>query len=443
MVSVSMATDVIVIGGGVAGLAAAGALGREGWRVVLLEARGRLGGRIFTARPKGWSGAVELGAEFVHSGNRELWGRLKKHRIATRQVPGRHWLWREGRIELVDDLAERIARVTDEIQPRKMRGWSFADFMRGRAESFAADDRTLAEGFVEGFQAAPQRQMSAVALKGETLDDAEQFVVPGGYDRLVEGLERELPRKRVTVVRGATVTRVAWLPHEVMVRASGQDFVARAAVITLPLGVLQAKSPQRGAVRFEPELREKRKLIAKMGVGQVMRIAVRCEVRRWRALLPPELRNAARGGIGFIHSQLEGMPVWWSMGSAPVLTGWAGGPAARALRGLSDAAIFERALASLAKMLGVSKIGLRGTVADWQLHNWMRDPFSRGAYSFTAAGQDDAAERLREPVRGTLFFAGEATADGEEIGTVHGALASGLRAAEEVCGCLAKGRGET
>jgi monoamine oxidase len=66
------------------------------------------------------------------------------------------------------------------------------------------------------------------------------------------------------------------------------------------------------------------------------------------------------------------------------------------------------------------------------MHNWSRDHFSRGAYSFPSAGHDEGPAKLAEPLRDTLFFAGEATASGEEIGTVHGALASGLRAAKEV-----------
>lgn len=421
--------DVIVVGGGVSGLAAAGALGRAGCKVLLLEARDRLGGRILTTRPKGWSGAVELGAEFVHSGNRELWQLLARYRMATRPVPPRHWLWRHGKIAPLD-IEKEIGAVTAEIQPRKMRGWSFARFLRGRA--FGAEERASAVGFVEGFQAAAQHEMSAVALSGETLDDAEQFRVPGGYDRVIAGLARDAKAENVVMAMRAAVTRIAWQKGGVRVRAGGRDHQARAIVITLPLGVWRVACPRRGAVRFEPELRAKRRIVAKMGLGEVVRITLRCDARRWRTLWPRALAASVPGGVGFIHSQLAGVPVWWGLTSAPVITGWAGGPAARALAHAPEVAILEKALTSLAKLLGVSKIGLRAAVRGWQTHHWGRDPFSRGAYSFTAAGAEAAAAQFREPVQGTLFFAGEATADGEEIGTVHGALRSGLRAAAEV-----------
>ncbi|MEO6569096.1 MAG: FAD-dependent oxidoreductase, partial [Opitutaceae bacterium] len=94
----------------------------------------------------------------------------------------------------------------------------------------------------------------------------------------------------------------------------------------------------------------------------------------------------------------------------------------------------------LARMLGASKTALSRAVNGWETHNWSSDPFSRGAYSFTAAGRDEAAANLRKPVRETLFFAGEATADGEEAGTVHGALASGVRAAQEITATLQRTR---
>ena len=82
----AVASDVLVIGGGVAGLAAAGELGRKGFSVTLLEARDRLGGRVWTLRPRGWPVPVELGAEFVHAGNKPLWNRLRRHRLRAERV---------------------------------------------------------------------------------------------------------------------------------------------------------------------------------------------------------------------------------------------------------------------------------------------------------------------------------------------------------------------
>lgn len=425
--------DVIVIGGGVAGLAAAGELGRRGACVILLEARGRLGGRIFTERRRGWPAPIELGAQFVHGGNDALWRLLRKHGIGTERVPRRHWLFRDGGLAEFD-AEKRIAEVTDAIDPKAMRGWSFARFMRKHGADFDPVDRDLAQGFVEGFEAAAADEMSAAAVAGETLEDSEQYTVSGGYDRVVAALAAEL--ENVRVVTGAVVRRVNWKRGEMAATAGRTVYRGAAAIATLPLGVWQAGAGAKGGIRFAPELGRHAKVAARMGMGKVIRLTLRCEARAWRGVLPDPLRAAAAGGIGFIHSRLQGLPVWWSLDARPVITGWAGGPNALALAGRSERAVVGAALQSLATVLGAPRARLESAVADYATHHWLRDPFSRGAYSFTRAGQDEAPEKLRQPVDGTLYFAGEATADGAEIGTVHGALASGLRAADEVAATL-------
>jgi monoamine oxidase len=308
--------------------------------------------------------------------------------------------------------------------------------MRRHAEAFPAEDRNLAKGFVEGFQAAPANEMSAPAVAGETLDDDEQYLLPRGYDRIVVALAEDFPKGRVKVYLDTAVSHVKWVRGAVHVRAGTRMFSARAAIIALPLGVLQARPPQRGAVQFDPLLRARQKIVEQMGVGQVIRIVLRVDARRWKQLLPDALKRRSRGGFGFIHSRMEGVPVWWNLSKATVLTGWAGGPDAQSLVGKSKCGIFEQALRSLAQVLGARKVDVRRAISAWETHNWSRDPFSRGAYSFTAAGADEAAEKLRVPIQDTLFFAGEATADGEEVGTVHGALASGVRVAKEVATAL-------
>jgi len=94
----------------------------------------------------------------------------------------------------------------------------------------------------------------------------------------------------------------------------------------------------------------------------------------------------------------------------------------------------QEALRSLAHLFNTSRKTLKTWVVDWRAHDWGNDPFALGAYSFSVAGLDDGPEVLAKPLRDTLFFAGEATA--EELGTVHGALDSGLRAAREVVAAL-------
>jgi monoamine oxidase len=429
--------DIIVVGGGVSGLAAAGELARSGFRVVLLEARRRLGGRVFTARRRGWRRPVELGAEYVHGGNDELWRLLARSRIRTRRLRERHWRAEGGSATSLADLDQSIARVTRLIDPARASGLSFAAYFRRFRPAVAPRDWTMARGFVEGFEAAPVGRLSARSLAAETRDEERQYAVPAGYDRVAAGLADACVRSGVEVRTGIAVRSVAWRRGAVVLSVAGApsraaaNYSARAAVISIPLGVLKARRGA-GAVRFIPEIKRQRRLIDAMGMGEVARMVFRFKPGAFRRLLPASLRTGRRGGFGFLHSADAPVPVWWSFSDQPVLVGWAGGPKAKALLTLPPALRRRRALQSLAQVLGVKPSLLAAAAAGWMSHDWSADPFSRGAYSFTAAGQDGAGRELRRPVAGTLFFCGEATAEGAEVGTVHGALRSGLRAASEL-----------
>jgi monoamine oxidase len=434
-------SDVIVIGGGVAGLAAARELSRSRLRVTLLEARGRLGGRIDTRRPLGWPSPVEMGAQFIHGGNADLWKVLREARLRVRHLPETHWLERGGALERVPDLDERIAAVTRRIKPGRAGDHSFSGYFRRYPARVAPEDWILARSFVEGFEAAPSDEISARSLAGETMDREHQYEIPDGYDQVVAALAAAGLRHGVQVKTAAEVRSVHWRRGRVEVtagtaKAEKTSYVARAVVITLPLGVLKLRSG-RGSVRFNPPLKGKRSLAAGMKMGQVVRLAVRFEKGAWRRLWPKMLHAERAGGFGFIHSLVKGVPVWWSLSAQPTLVGWAGGPSAEALLRLSPAARQQRALRSLAEILRTPVGKVRQGVVDWQGCDWSREPFTRGAYTFTAAGEDGTPRRLAEPVQGTLFFAGEATAEGAEVGTVHGALSSGLRAAREAQRALA------
>ncbi len=433
-------SDIIVVGGGVAGLAAAAELARTGFRVVLLEARQRLGGRICTRRRSGWRRPVELGAEFVHGGNDELWRLLDRARIGTRRLSDRHWRAAAGSLAKVADLDRAIARVTRLIVPARAGDLSFGAYFRRFPPEVAPADWALTRGFVEGFEAAPLGKISARSLAAETMGEEHQYVVPGGYDQLVASLADACSLAGVEVRTGAVVRSIRWRRGAAVVSAPGarprasREYSARAVVISLPLGVLKARRGA-GAVRFSPEIRRKRRRIDAMGVGDVVRMVFRFKPGPFRRLLPGILRTGGRDGFGFLHSSVTPVPVWWSLSDQPVLVGWAGGPNAKALLALAPPARRRRGLQSLAAVLGVRARTLAAALGGWMSHDWSGDPFSRGAYSFIAAGQDRAGRELRRPMAGTLFFCGEATAEGAEVGTVHGALRSGLRAARQIRRC--------
>lgn len=226
---------------------------------------------------------------------------------------------------------------------------------------------------------------------------------------------------------GEAVREVRWRRSVAEVRTARGTHRAAAVVVTVPIGVLRAGIP-----RFRPGLPDKRHAIARVGWGEVARITLRFRPDWWRrGPLPPALRSRGRAAFGFLFRLGEDFPAWWASNPAvPMLVGWSGGPAARRLTRRPVARWRGPAMASLARILGISVAKLRPWVVGSWAHNWSADPHARGAYSHPPAGREAARRRLARPMAATLFFAGEATA--EESGTMQGALNSGRRAAEEV-----------
>jgi monoamine oxidase len=424
--------DVVVVGAGISGLAAAVDLSRGGLRVLILEARDRVGGRIFTDRSARSAPPIELGAEFIHGGNRALRAAMREIGLRERVLSEKHWFIEHGQRRSASDVWERIDGVMQRIGP-DARG-SFASWLQRHGKRMAAADRELASSFVEGFQAAPRARMSAHTLyvAGQIGEGAQGRPI-GGYDRLVNGLRDLLPTRRVKLRLATPVTEVRWQPHHVKVSSGRAEWRAPTALITVPLGVLKAANGAKGGIRFAPRLTGKEAVWRRLEMGQVSRVTLRLTKNAWQSsVFPADLRGHRGQKFGFLHSMAKEFPVWWSEAPEPILVGWTGGPAAAPLEKLPESEIIERAIRSLARLIQADPAALAALVVKGRSYNWTTDPFARGAYSFSTAGEEDAPSRLAEPVDQTLFFAGEATADPLELGTVHGALASGQRAAREI-----------
>ena len=200
----------------------------------------------------------------------------------------------------------------------------------------------------------------------------------------------------------------------------------RQAIVTLPLGVLQAPATVPGAVRFSPVL-TKDKAFAGLAVGPVIKIVLRFRTAFWEEVQQGKLCRAA-----FLLAPEQAFQTFWTTLPArtQLLTAWCGGPNAARLSDQTEAAITEQALADLAAIF--SKRHLRDELLATYFHDWQRDPFARGAYSYVLAGGSRARQALARPLDNALFFAGEAADTQGESGTVAGALQSGRRAAQEL-----------
>ncbi|HKV10712.1 MAG TPA: NAD(P)/FAD-dependent oxidoreductase [Thermoanaerobaculia bacterium] len=425
--------DVAVVGAGVAGLAAAGQLQREGLRVAVFEARDRIGGRVFTHHDERVPVPIELGAEFVHGEAPETQRILDAAGLLACESSGEHWRAGRGRVRPMGGSWEGVDRVLRKIDPEGP-DRSFAEFLAARPGGRSlARDRTAAREFVQGFHAADLDQIGILSIAPEEGENPTESAthsarVIQGYD----GVPRFLARGLEGVLRlGTQVTGIAWEAGraELTLRAAGgrtSRVEAGAVVVTLPLGVLQAAADEPGGCRFDPEPPGLRKTLSQLAMGCVTRLVVRFREMPWQAL---DLDR-----LGYLHLRSGPFNVWWTVYPFrfPLAVAWSGGSPSTELTGKTREEVAASAFRNLAESLGISRRRIESRVEDFWLHDWNSDPFSRGAYSYARVGGSNAAKKLSNPVEGTLFFAGEATDAEGRTGTVEGAIATGLRAARQI-----------
>jgi len=414
-------TDAIIIGAGAAGLAAARDLSGAGKTVVILEARERIGGRIFTNHVADVPLPIELGAEFIHGEAQETFAIVEAAALLVYQLPDDHW-WSTGKQwRRMPDFWKAQKKIWARV-PARGHDISVADFLK-RQKSLSPRLKRLAINFVEGYHASHADRISAASMRGtgEENEAPKQFRIANGYDALLEVLRTGLDPSRSVVHLATEVTEVHWKKGSVDVRTRrGDSFHARAAVVTIPLGVWKSEA----AIEFDPRLRQKERAVEKLEVGHVVKIVFRFRERFWDPT------------CNFVHTMDPFLPTWWTTAPArsTLLTGWAGGHAADRLLAAND--IAGRALQSLASSFMVNRRKIDSLLDSVHMHNWQADPFSRGAYSYAGVGGEGAHNSLAKPVAGTIFFAGEATT-AEETGTVAGAITTGRRAAKQLLAALA------
>jgi monoamine oxidase len=441
--------DVLVLGAGAAGLAAAQELSQAGLHVIVIEARDRIGGRIFTQHVPGHPLPIELGAEFIHGRPPQSFALVEQAGLLAYEINGDRWLAQNRQLapsatlwQQADQIFAQMASASD---PDRSFQAFLAPFQRDPAWRDAA---AMAASYVEGFDAADIGDASVQALLREQRASADSdgdraFRIAQGYDQFVAALAAESDRSRVSIQLGTIAREVIWKRGQVEIRTEGasapasRSFHARQAVITLPLGVLQAPLGARGAVEFQPALAEHAAAARQLEMGHVVKLNLRFRERFWEhERLPLADKAMDPRQVSFMYRPGAALPTWWTAypAIADQLTGWAGGPSATRLLDQPEQAIVGHALETLADMLGLPRRRIEDALLAVYTHDWQADPFARGAYSYVPVKGVQAVQELATPVEETLFFAGEATNSEGHTGTVHGAIATGRRAAREILG---------
>jgi monoamine oxidase len=405
-----------VIGAGAAGLAAARALADAGRSVVVAEARERIGGRVWTDHSFGPL-PIELGAEFIHGAGVRTWAWVRQAGLATAPAAvwqGRRMLLEDGRLAGPDEILarpdlRRVMALEEELAGYDGPGGTLAGWLDARGITGLA--RHLADIRMAHAACATPETLGAAELAGEQRASAHNgdgdFRIVAGYDtllaRIAAGLEIRL---------GAPVAAVCWESRRAAVElVSGEEIEAAAVVVTLPLALLKA-----GAVRFEPELPEaKQRAIGGLAMQPAMKVIYRFREPFWDP------------GLAFL-SLPDPRPVWWAIqAGAAVLTNFLTGPRAARVAEHPETTVAD-GLAALRRAFGDAPHRL---LEEARVVDWAADPWTCGGYSSSPPGSIGLRAGLAAAC-GALHFAGEATVTDDAPATVHGALGSGERAAQEI-----------
>ncbi len=419
--AVAGADDVLIIGAGMAGLAAAQSLMAAGKTVRILEARQRVGGRVWSWR--NWGAPIELGANWIETAT--------GNPITT--------LAQQANIRTIADPEENTEQLIDLVQKTKMTG-NALDSQYNRFDSILATALGTAGGLSQDISlraaldkvpayirlSATDKRLFDVMVAQMVDDDSaveaeklslkaydsgndlysggNKFVV-GGYDGIPALLAKNVP-----IELGIIIDQIAWSPSGVTVSAGTKTWQAKAVIVTVPLGVLKA-----GKIKFTPALPAS----YTQAIGQLaMGVLDRCVLKFDTAFWGTTYTTFTLAGTD-PHSWYQFIPLNGPLG-IPALMAFNAGSRALALEAKSDAQLTAEMTQIVQNAFGVKAVS-NGMVAT----RWGQDPFAYGSYSYVPVGGSfNARNVLATPVSNQLYFAGEAYTK-NDFATVHGAYNSG------------------
>ncbi len=410
---------VIVVGAGIAGLAAAERLKSKGFTVIVLESQDRIGGRLRTDRTLGI--AFDEGASWIHGPKGNPITQLAKAAGAD--------------TFLTDDESTRVYDIN---------GNAYTDSALENAESQfakALDDVRNAGNWQQSFGAVFQmlyhtqfnqrlwRYMLSAYLEFNTgadisvlsslyFDDDEEFsgsdvIITNGYDKITDYLARE-----IDVRLGKWVSSIDYFGDKVLARTSSETFEANYVIVTVPLGILQSKS-----LSFSPDLpAEKAAAIKRLKMGNVNKFLLLWDNAFWNTDLQYIGYTAETKGKFNYYLNVR------KFTNANALMTFAFGDYATLTESMSDSQVVDEIMQHLRTIHGSN------TPAPTRLlrTRWGENIHTFGAYSFVASGATSSDfDTLATPVNSKVFFAGEHTHRAYR-GTVHGAYLSGIREANRI-----------
>ena len=426
VVAAAVQKKILVIGAGLAGVTAAGALQKQGHDLLIVEARDRIGGRTWTSTK--WNDApVDLGASWIHGVNgnpltplaQQIGAefRLTNYDSAITYATAGQPLSAQTETRL-EQLQGKVQAALTQAQAADQ-DLSIDEVIAAafKADHLSADDQRLLNFILNG-TLEQEYAGSTSELSAQWYDDAAAFagddgIFVNGYRLLVNDLSNGL-----AINLSQTVQTVDWSNAQVRVRTDKAEYLVDQVIVTLPLGVLKA-----GNVKFTPALPQaKQNAIEQLGMG----VLNKCYLRFAAAFWPTDV-----DWLEYVPEQRGAWTEWVSLmrtHKLPVLLGFNAAEQGRAIEAWTDEQIVASAMQTLRIIFG----NAIPDPLDYQITRWASDPYALGSYSFNPVGYTPALRtELAKPLGQKVFFAGEAT-EAQHFSSAHGAYLSGLRAAKEI-----------
>ncbi|RZJ31585.1 MAG: FAD-dependent oxidoreductase [Flavobacterium sp.] len=407
---------VIVIGAGASGLMAAYELTKNGAEVIMLEAENRVGGRIRTFKPPGFTFEIEAGAEFIH-GNLPLTMRLMENAgLFHVRAGGKMYRASESGIETDAGNGEDWNLFYEKLSDVK-HDMTLESFLN---ENFGADDfADIRKGVCEmaqGLDLADPAKVSILSIKDEWLSDEPDYRPQSGYQKLMEYLYGQSLANGLKLHLNQKVEKIQWQTSSVDVFSNDSVFHADAVLLTVPMPVLQEEK-----IKFAPPIADMTAHFHKIGFGEVIKILMEFTEAFWEKSHPD---------MGFLFT--AGGFTFWTQRKMhkPLLTCWIGNHFAKQFENVSDENLIETVLEKLSAAFADGSLGEKYSAG--AVFRYTKSSQFGGGYSWRMPESNDAITEINNGIDGTIWFAGEALDLESAAGTVESALNSGRSAARKI-----------
>jgi monoamine oxidase len=420
--------DIIIVGGGAAGLMAARVLSAAGKKILLLEARKNLGGRI--CRVEGFWTPAEGGAEFIQGKLKVTFTLLKEANLKKEKIRGQFCRVHKGKWKVNDDIVERWDSLLKQMKVCK-EDMTVKDFLQYffHAKKYDVVRKQFTK-YVEGYDAADTKSASIFAIRKEMdEEDEEQYRPKPGYFALIDFLKEACLEYNAEIKTDEPVLQIT-RGKDIEVITSSAKYICRKIIIAVPLGVLHCGTRGKGFINFPACLTDHLNAAKTIGNGGVIKFLLEFDEAFWLAKKFLEERNIPPPSYIFSDAII---PTWWTQypSKNPLLTGWLAGPASYKMKNYSERKLKKLALESLSTVFLMPVKQLENKLKASKVVNWINEPYILGGYSYPTLDTEKAGKILRQPAENSFYFAGEYAAE-NSLSTVDAALQSGKEVAEKI-----------